>query len=78
MAWVFFRAVSGHEVHSQNFGIECWNAWDYFWAIPRLMSLGFVVCFGVWGCFWPELDLVKWTKPGLVQGVLRLDDALLN
>ena len=47
-----------------------------------LMSSGFVVCFGVWGCFWPELEVVKWIEPGLVQvsiqGVLRLDEALLN
>ena len=42
------------------------------------MSSGIVVCLGVWGCFWPELEVVKWTEPGLVQGVLRLNDALLN
>ena len=29
---------------------------------------GFVVCFGVWGSFWPKMEVVKWTKPGLVQG----------
>ena len=26
---------------------------------PRLMSSGFVVCFGVWGCFSPNLEVVK-------------------
>ena len=43
-----------------------------------LMFSGFVVCFGDWGCFWPDMEVVKWTEPRLVQGVLRLDDALLN
>ena len=42
------------------------------------MSSGFVVCFSVWGCFWPKLEMVKWTEPGLVQEVLILYDALLN
>ena len=42
------------------------------------MSLGFVECFDVWGCFCLNMELVKWTEPGLVQGVLRLYDALLN
>ena len=42
------------------------------------MFSGFVVCFGVYGCFWPNSGSGKWTKPGMVQGVLRLDDALLN
>ena len=30
------------------------------------MSSSFVVCFGVWGCLWPELEVVKWTEPRLV------------
>ena len=46
------------------------------------MSSGFVMCFGVWGCFLPELEVVKWIESGFVQvpvqGVLKLDDALLN
>ena len=35
---------------------------------PRLMSSGFVVCFGVLGWFWPNLEVVKWIEPGLFQG----------
>ena len=31
---------------------------DWFW-VPRLMSSGFVVRFGVWGNFWPNLEMVK-------------------
>ena len=42
------------------------------------MSSGFVVCFGVLGYFWSNLEVIKWTELGLVQGVLRLYDALLN
>ena len=50
--------------------------------VSRLMSSGFIMCFGGWGCFLPELEVVKWIESGLVQvpiqGVLKLDDALLN
>ena len=46
--------------------------------VPGLMSSSFVVCFGVWGCFLPKLEMEKWTEPGLVKEVLRLYDALLN
>ena len=46
--------------------------------VSGLMSSSFVVHFDVWGCFWPKLEMVKWTEPGLVQEVLRLYDALFN
>ena len=45
---------------------------------PKTYVFGFVVCFGVWGCFLPKLKMLKWTELGLVQEVLRLYDALLK
>ena len=39
---------------------------------------GFCFVFRVWGCFWPNFGSEKWIESGLVQGVLRLDDALFN
>ena len=44
----------------------------------RLMSSGFVVCLVFEAIFCPNFGSGKWTEPGLVQGLLRLDDTLLN
>ena len=45
---------------------------------PRTDVFGFFCVFGVWGYFWKNSGSEKWTELGLVQGVLRMDDALLN
>ena len=45
---------------------------------PGTYVFGFCCVFSCLGLFWPNLEVVEWTEPGLVQGVLRLYDALLN
>ena len=67
MAWVFFGAVIGYGIQSQDFGTECWKCFRPFSGSPELclrlllvsglMSSGFVVCFGVWSYLWPETEI---------------------
>ena len=67
MVWVFFEAVTGRGIQPQDFGTECWKCLRLFSSSPGLclrlvlvsglMSSGFVVCFGVWGCVWPKNEI---------------------
>ena len=62
--------------------LDCFRAvQDYGWRlvlISGLMSLGFVLYLEFGAVFWPNFGSEKWIESGLVQGVLRLDDALFN
>ena len=68
MTWVFFGVVTGHGFSPKiDFGTECWKCLGPFLGnpglclrlvlVPRMMSSGFVVCFGVCGYLRPEIEI---------------------
>ena len=69
------------------FRTKCWNVWDCFraaqdyveyWFWSKTDVFRFCCVFGVWAYFLPNYGSGKWIESELVQGLLRLDDTLLN
>ena len=77
MGWVFFGTECRRAVQSQNFGTEVEMLGLFSGSLGLCLKIGFGArtnvfefCCVFWCLgFWPNLEVVTWTEPGLVQGL---------